>query len=153
MTTLVEFPRARLDEDEAVAHAATSGPWWYNPAKQWLDPDAFERYDLAKGEEFVGYGGPHPFTGAVAATGPSSDPQSMADAEHIARHAPARVLAEVDAKRELLMQHSRMETKWRTDACATCAPQPGRSPWPCATLRLLALPYADHPDHREEWKP
>jgi hypothetical protein len=25
--------------------------------------------------------------------------------------------------------------------------------WPCPTLRLLALPFADHPDYREEWKP
>jgi hypothetical protein len=24
---------------------------------------------------------------------------------------------------------------------------------PCETLRLLALPYVDHPDYREEWRP
>ena len=24
---------------------------------------------------------------------------------------------------------------------------------PCLTLRLLALPYADHPDHDERWRP
>lgn len=24
---------------------------------------------------------------------------------------------------------------------------------PCSTLRLLALPYASHPDYREEWRP
>lgn len=25
--------------------------------------------------------------------------------------------------------------------------------WPCRTLRFLALPYADRPGYREEWKP
>jgi hypothetical protein len=25
--------------------------------------------------------------------------------------------------------------------------------WPCLTLRLLALPYADRPGYREEWRP
>jgi hypothetical protein len=24
---------------------------------------------------------------------------------------------------------------------------------PCWTARLLALPYASHPDYREEWRP
>lgn len=24
---------------------------------------------------------------------------------------------------------------------------------PCPTLRALALPYADHPDYRDEWRP
>jgi hypothetical protein len=24
---------------------------------------------------------------------------------------------------------------------------------PCETLRLLALPYAEHPDYRQEWRP
>jgi hypothetical protein len=25
--------------------------------------------------------------------------------------------------------------------------------YPCDTLKLLALPYADHPDYRDEWRP
>lgn len=151
---LVDFLRARLGEDAALAGAATPGPWWHNPRKQWLDPDAFEKYDLAKGEEFIGYGGPHPFTGAVAATGPADDPQSMADADHIARHDPARVLAEVGAKRRILddvlptMQADelRIAGEWGV----------GSDPVREASddlLSLLALPYAEHPDYREEWRP
>jgi hypothetical protein len=27
-----------------------------------------------------------------------------------------------------------------------------KDPYPCATLRLLALPYADRPGYRKEWK-
>lgn len=102
MSNPLVWVRAEMDAAEAEALAATAGPWWYNPGKQWLDPEAFERYDLAKGEEFVGYGGPSPFVGAVAATGPASNPQSMADAAFIARHDPAAVLRRIAADRALI---------------------------------------------------
>lgn len=144
---LIAFLRARLDEDEAAAHAATAGPWWYNPGKQWLGPEAFERYDLAKGEEFVGYGGPSPFVDAVAATGPANNPQSMADAAHIARHDPARVLREVEAKRRLLYQFEHRGNSVR----ATVTPSTG-GVWD-DLLRMLAAVYADHDDYRQEWTP
>lgn len=45
-----------------------------------------------------------------------------------------RVLAECDAKRKIL------------------AGVDGRPP-SLSVVRLLALPYADHPDYRQEWKP
>lgn len=34
--------------------------------------------------------------------------------------------------------------------CRTCW---GEDRYPCTTLRLLAAPYSDHPNYREEWKP
>ncbi|MFF7130415.1 DUF6221 family protein [Streptomyces sp. NPDC008240] len=40
--------------------------------------------------------------------------------------------------------------------CTTCHVEDGvieSSGQPCETLRLLALPYVNHPDYREEWKP
>lgn len=149
---LVDFLRARLDEDEAAAKAATSGPWWYNPGKQWLGPEAFEKYDLTKGEEFVGYGGPHPFTGAVCATGPASHAQSMADAAHIARHDPARVLAEIEAKRMLLDLHAPGEMEYVDgDVCMACDVRGEEPFYPCKTLRLLARPFRDHPDFDQAW--
>lgn len=64
---------------------------------------------------------------------------------------PARVLREIDAKRQVLALHHRAQPKW----CAACdipAGFPG-PPDGCATLRLLALPYADRPGYREEWRP
>ncbi len=147
MEDLVQWLRAQLDEDERRAKAATPGPWWHNPGKQWLAPDAFEKYDLKQGEEFVGYGGPHPFTGAVCATGPASHAQSMRDAEFIAEHDPARVLREIDAKRQLLYQFEHRGNSVR----ATAGLWDG-GVWD-DMLRLLALPYADRPDYREEWVP
>lgn len=63
---------------------------------------------------------------------------------------PARVLAEVDAKRRILAEHPwRHEPDWPSGRqCRQCATE-----HPCTTLRLLALPYAGHPDYREEWRP
>jgi hypothetical protein len=149
--TLVEFLLARLDEDEAAARASTPGPWRYNPQKEWhTDLDALRaaRAGLpqAGGEEFVG-AGPITATVGVAATGPADHPQSIADAAHIARHDPARVLAEVAAKRLILeyappKAHGTFDDGWRR----------GQMAFHAHTLRLLALPYAGHPDWREEWK-
>lgn len=142
---LVDFLRARLDEEAALVEGATPGPWWYNPRKQWLDPEAFEKYDLAKGEEFVGYGGPHPFTGAVCATGPASHSQSMADAAHIARFAnPARVLADIEAKREVVRLAERAHDYHETFMSGFAAALE-------QALRMFARAYRDHPDFDPAW--
>ena len=78
--------------------------------------------------------------------------------DHIARHDPARVLAEIAAKRQILDEHFNVNE----GSCGTCVegkwgyPTHGGSlpqDYPCPTLRLLALPYADHPDYRDEWRP
>lgn len=78
----------------------------------------------------------------------------MVDAEHIARHDPARVLAEADAKRRIIKVHFRRRSyDWDEPGvigfeCAQCCDR-----FPCTTLRLLALPYADHPYYKPEWRP
>lgn len=138
---LTAFVKARLDEDEQVARAATPGPWSYNPGKVWLDGEAFESFDHSKGEEFVGYGGPSPFRGCVAATGPADHPQSMADAAFIARYDPARALAEVESKRLILREHDE-------EPCSVCIDDING----CPTRRAFALPYAGHPDYDPAWR-
>jgi len=150
---LVAFLRERYDDEAREATAATPGPWWHNPSKQWLGPEEFEAYDRTKGEEFVGYGGPHPFTGCIAATGPADNRQSMADAEHIARWHPARVLAEGDTKRRIIEQHHRSGVTCPRCSLGTEDGQVVFERDPCETLRALALPYADHPDYQPEWAP
>lgn len=57
----------------------------------------------------------------------------VAQAQHIAMHDPPRVLAECRAKRKI---GARAVADGDED-----------------TLKLLALPYADHPQYREDWKP
>jgi hypothetical protein len=77
--TLTEFLTARLDEDEAAAKDALSERWH-------IDTEGNVR------DESTLY----------VATGPWDGPVDEADAAHIARHDPARVLREVEAKRKIL---------------------------------------------------
>ncbi|MEU9495397.1 DUF6221 family protein [Streptomyces sp. NPDC048215] len=67
---------------------------------------------------------------------------------HMARHDPARVLAEVEAKRRIIylaIQIPALTAKhnpFQNDADG----------W-AETLKQLALPYASHPDYDEGWRP
>lgn len=63
-----------------------------------------------------------------------------------------RILAEIDAKRQIVKLHGRLDV---ASFCVTCdAPSgiPGE-PHGCPTLRLLAQPFAAHPEYQEEWRP
>ncbi|MCX4801770.1 DUF6221 family protein [Streptomyces sp. NBC_01214] len=136
MDDLVQFLRDRLDEDEQAAQQAiaceflTSGQWLARGP--YGDDDRFGNMQSEQNEQIIEDG---LLWGTVA---------------HIARHDPARVLAEVDAKRRLLAIHRRFVDE-PGQACLGCA---GGIEWEaCPVVRLLALPYADHPYFREEWRP
>lgn len=119
MITLTEFLLARLDEDERAARVAG--------ALQ-LDP-----------EEGWGAEGAHAVTPHIGVIHENEARQ------HIVRHNPARVLAEIEVKRTMIHHLNAI------DQDAT---------WPIQarnlaqyTLKLLALPHAVHVDYRQEWKP
>lgn len=145
-TSLTAFLLDRIAEDELVAQAATLGPWRHDPAKEWhTDRAMLARAKAGRltfdGEEFVAAGS-HSAPACVAATGPSDDLQSMADADHIARHDPARVLAECAAKRALIAAHN------------TQVADDDPSAWIVGSnviLRQLAGVYADHPGYDPAW--
>lgn len=138
MDDLVAFLRARLDEDEQIARDATGGPWVDEFSAVTghcvLPPDALDAREYVAKTQLLA---------------------ALPDARHIARHDPARVLREVEAKRQLLDRHK----PGRYGECVTCdvgAQSCGCCGWgdfPCDTVRLLALPYAAHGDYREAWKP
>lgn len=75
---------------------------------------------------------------------------------------PARALVDVEVKRRLLDEH-RPAPRFAGHpvTCARCLTEISDSPGlpslnqlhPCQTIRLLALPYADHADYRDEWRP
>ncbi|WP_129769847.1 DUF6221 family protein [Streptomyces sp. L-9-10] len=157
MDDLVAFLRARLDEDEQVALEsigqtgvmlagadAASVSVWRVVERQATGTFVTARDQWDRVTEVVPtYGGMY--------------------AEHIARHDPARVLREIDAKRQIVKAHGVAVLRAGGGAqhfvtatvCRSCEPNhqfPEQS-WPCPTLRLLALPYADHPDHLEDWQP
>ncbi len=132
MDSLIKFLRARLAEDEQAARAAIG----------------------RLGGEWVAYGS------RVEVAGDTRDAQvfeytvcfdegspSPEQADHIARHDPARVLRDVEAKRRLLVQFELRGNSVRS----VVRPSTG-GVWD-DLLRILALPYADHEDYRPEWRP
>ena len=78
-------------------------------------------------------------------------------ADHVARHSPARVLREVEAKRAIVALHEPLPSSYgEPSVCPSCWPQPwiGTHPLaPCPTMRNLAAVYSDHPDYDPEWSP
>lgn len=120
MDDMVTFLRARLDEDEAVAKTAAevAGPVWV-PVE----------------EEFGTF---HPMGLEEKVSRWAYDSEEKAT--HIARHDPARVLRDVESKRQIM---ELMEGDLRDEY-----------PWSAGqVLAYLALPYSDHPDYRQDWKP
>jgi hypothetical protein len=78
-------------------------------------------------------------------------------AAHVDRHKPARVLADCQAKGDLVGYAAFMLKAWEDKHSnrATAYPDMTRRERHTARLILeeLALAYADHPDYREEWRP
>ncbi|WP_405149464.1 DUF6221 family protein [Sphaerisporangium sp. NBC_01403] len=140
MDDLIAFLRARLGEDEETARVAGEA------CIAWLtyrDDDGQMRYT----------------TVAAAATDGiwiAAGAEVPAPTSALVVYDPARALREVEAKRRIISEHAPHEDySW---ACRTCSAADscgcmGGPDLPCPTLRLLALPYADHPDYREEWRP
>ncbi|SFO54684.1 hypothetical protein SAMN05660359_04267 [Geodermatophilus obscurus] len=76
-------------------------------------------------------------------------------AHHMVRHDPERVLAECDAKRQIVTAHAR----WQDALSGTAGDDARRTErlvaWQTLghVLRVMALPYADHSDYTPEWQP
>ena len=120
MSDLVEFLRARLDEDEQRARAAAE----YQGYDRWVVSEvAYEGILVGSLVD-----------GMLGMATPTT--------RHIARWDPARVLAEVDAKRRIVDRCEHYQTY--EDYGWALADE---------VLSLLALPYDCHPDYREEWRP
>jgi hypothetical protein len=132
-TALVEFLRARLDEDASVARAATPGPWAVDNVEYAESILAADRTAVVGGGRWGGE---------------ASVFETTEDALHIARHDPERVLAEVETKRRIVFLAERLpELTASTDMFDN-----NRDAW-AEVLKRLALPYADHPDYQGAWKP
>lgn len=87
------------------------------------------------------------------------DAESAAE-RHVAAHDPARVLREIDAKRQLLPEvfayEAKIDGEWGCchDADEIAAGEcPERQPKDITALRLLALPYTDRDGYRDSWRP
>ncbi len=133
--TLTEFLLARIAEEEAVSRAAVEGPWDTMTQETADGENIYFTVDTASGDPILDL---HE-SGALG----------RSTSEHIARWDPARVLAECEAKRRIVEAHLSSEA-W----CDHCSGgELMGNPDGCPTLRLLALPYADHADYDESWRP
>ncbi|MEV0563687.1 DUF6221 family protein [Dactylosporangium sp. NPDC050588] len=167
---LVAFIEARLAEDESIVSIISAGGyaaqvWRVKPDQPggWREIRAFDRTgftDLSQAYDEVG---------EPVAVVPGSRNQHI----HIARHDPARVIREVEAKRRRLERHKpgyasgqteygrHVEVYRRDDGktievpvqddeprepnwCRTC-----EEPTPCRELRNDASVWSDHPDFPE----
>ena len=133
MSDIAEFLRARYAEQRALAEAARDGNWDFKPYPP-----------LEVGGDPVKY------------------EAMMARVRFVEALQPSQVLADLDAKLAILDEHpaTRDVIAEKPDGlhgfgCATCHQDEGLIigyGW-CRTLRLLAVPFAAHPDYDERWRP
>jgi hypothetical protein len=138
---LVEFLRARLDEDEKAARAV---------------PPLGHNYDMGgnRQDERFTFGRTLP-SSADGMGNWSEHRDSPTTKAHFSRWTPSRVLAEVEAKRRIIDLHQPSPPVAAVVSlhgpidpiCAADA-----LIYPCDTIKALALPYADHPDFDPAWK-
>lgn len=157
--TLTEFLMARIAEDEKLARNAIQARYVeYETSPEWV-------YDGNPSGAFAARRkGSEDLAASVLIGQASSWDDSAQGGGRFARHwDPARVLAECEAKRCIVELHFTANgtspdgppccnrcTEWDDYPYRVVA---GDDPWPCVTLKLLALPYASHPDYDPLWRP
>jgi hypothetical protein len=142
---LIAFLTACLDEDERVALEATAAGA-SGGAEHWRTERVEYRHaDTGVHDTWV-IRGERVKTPTLAMCPIDITPRIT---NHIARWDPARVLAEVEAKRRVLDEHP-------PDGDGFCGDGIGlvgcKWSYPCPTVRLLAQPYAGRPGWRAEWQ-
>lgn len=141
MNDLITWLRAQLDEDERVACAV-------KPLDHTYDMGGTRMEESHSVTRWI----PH------SEDGRHSSERDPAAAALFARHDPARVLAEVEAKRRVLdlatlaAQHEVQDvdgpiSRLEKALARVTAPELEK------VVRLLAVPYADRPGYLEEWHP
>jgi hypothetical protein len=130
---MITFVRLQLDEDEQKALAIDAKEWaedssWF---KDMLDPLPSQRRERPGWLPMI----------------------TVEDVRHIARHDPARVLREVEARRRLIDQYEAMRAGVEAAAGTILAgaAKVRLGAYEMA-VKIMALPYSDHPGFREEWR-
>lgn len=144
--TLTEFLLARIAEDEAVAQKAGGDEWEYAACCGAM------QIQTVRVDGTLGYEQHRAITRDYEGLSDSVEEDA---GPHVARHDPARVLTECEAKRRIVEE-------WRTFSKVNASHS---TPLPQAltsagivvgldrALRTLASAYADHSDYLPEWKP
>jgi hypothetical protein len=139
--TLIEFLKARLDEDERRARDCAV----VYPSTWEVEDRGYHAHVVADGPNFLHV--------TDLEQEQAAKPEWVGDRlQHIAHHDPARVLREVAAKRMIL----ELRYSWNLEAERYPEPPFGHIfqahiNTADAILRTLASVYSDHPDYRTEW--
>ncbi|MGW3346779.1 DUF6221 family protein [Nonomuraea rubra] len=134
MDDLINFLRARLGEDEVMArYSQGTGPWELGECVPADEPGVTD-WAISSG----GYVHTHS--------------RGNFRASHIVRHQPARVLREVESKRKRIEHYRKVrelaDPNRHPDQAYVLAQGVAEK-----SLMFDALPYDDHGDYREEWRP
>jgi hypothetical protein len=145
---LAQFLRARYAEEAQAAQKASALCGCHPPKPSWTFGD-----DKTDGRILV-EDEPHPNIKRRIGRRWSGTYEGLFMAQHIVRHDPAHVLADIEAKRAVVdfSEPPLVETTGPQDTERTFIPGEG-PPWALGVLQRLALPYAAHPDYRAEWRP
>lgn len=150
--SIVEFLEARLSEEQAIAEAAPGGEWTACTEDSIAGASVYD-------EQWVllypmHYDHDNALSNQPGATGPMYIERSRDElAAHIARHDPARVLAEIAAKRKVLefwaiWNEPDSDGHLRADTWAQATRHAIK-----IVMYQLALIHSDHPDYDERWRP
>ena len=118
--TLVEFLQARLAEDELTALAAIDGSPHGHSSHLYRDVKDDDGHYVVQADSRL---------------------PSVEQAAHIARHSPARALAEVEAKRAVIADYLRLDAAGDVLARGVIED----------VLRAIVAAYARHPDYSATW--
>ena len=130
MSEIADFLRARYAERQALAEAASPGPWHANEEAD--EVVAVDGITVADGFALSGR-------------------QLRATVQHIAANDPTAVIAECDAKLAVIKL---MDERPKYAEGDTEVDHYGALGMAEEALRRLAQPFAGHPDHKgEEWAP
>ncbi|MFF0736875.1 DUF6221 family protein [Streptomyces chartreusis] len=143
MSEIADFLRARYAERRALAEAAAE-----DSTANW-----------SAGDEHLGSSVNETASGATVVVGPW-DHLDWDVRRHIAANDPAGIIANLDVNLAVVDLHDSAGSH----RCPTYDQYPGTERYvdpdprirvqPCSTLRVLAQPFAGHPDHKgEEWAP
>lgn len=174
MSDIAAFLEARFSEDEQAARSVSYG----NPACRWWGGVSGPCHDVEVLVELTP-GQPLPpavmdghWGSIVAMSEDHVAEESVPVAQYIARWDPARILAEVTAKRRMLAAHQTgtsthyhcrnhdhlqdwqcQRTGCRADVSRYCElGDYDTDPAACRGLLILAEPYADHGEFNQEWR-
>lgn len=131
MDDLAQWLGKQLDEEEQIARAASDDE---------QHGDTWEPLMYGESPEEQTAWGQLPF---------EEDPTPWVCVRHAARHDPARVLREIDAKRQILARYVELRAASKEQGLIGDVTEEYQD----FLLRVLALPYADRPGYREEWRP